>query len=119
MINHNYHPRNLSIFIMNFGIIIINEKKTRIAVSGRRNQSGPKSSWCFGPNYLRHYVLTKRLVKQLYKTGQKRSNEKIEQASKPTVINALHIFWCCTPKLQSLKAIFLNASYIELSMKQV
>jgi len=70
---------------MNFGRTHYNKRKRKQdeqSVDRRRNQSGPKSSWGFGPNYLRHYVLTKRLVKQLYKTGQKRSNEKIERASK-------------------------------------
>jgi len=77
---------------MNFGRTHYNKRKRKQdeqSVDRRRNQSGPKSSWGFGPNYLRHYVLTKRLVKQLYKTGQKRSNEKIERASKTQVINAL------------------------------
>ena len=77
---------------MNFGRTHYNKRKRKQdeqSVDRIRNQSGPKSSWGFGPNYLRHYVLTKRLVKQLYKTGQKRSNEKIERASKTQVINAL------------------------------
>jgi len=77
---------------MNFGRTHYNKrkrKKTRLAVSGRRNQSGPKSSWCFGPNYLRHYVLTKRLVKQLYKTGQKTKQRKSRTSQQTQVINAL------------------------------